>query len=206
MGFYLMFVGGSVICVAYFLHAHFWFLDIDLDGMHVHTLCKLIVAAAVPSLLIPGFVRLQIRPALCAAALLLQATLVAVMEESMYAGCASRFVPAVFCVCVFFLFLRRQSLAGCGLLMTWRRACMLGVRPTRFPLGVFSIVRHGSKLWLKFDKVWVTSRSHRSKILTHHHWPLVSRSHLHRAFAATMRRTCTLRTWWWRPQAWAWPW
>lgn len=137
MGFYLMFVGGSVICVAYFLHAHFWFLDIDLDGMHVHTLCKLIVAAAVPSLLIPGFVRLQIRPALCAAALLLQATLVAVMEESMYAGCASRFVPAVFCVCVFFFFFTAAKFGRVWAVNDMEESMYAGCASHSIPTGCF---------------------------------------------------------------------
>lgn len=174
MVFYLMFVGGSVICVAYFLHAHFWFLDIDLDGMRVHTLCKLIVAAAVPSLLIPGFVRLQVRPALCAAALLLQATLVAVMEESMYAGCAFHFVPTVF-VDFFYGYgfvspsCTAAKLAGRGLLMTWRRACIVGARLTRFLLGQNRLCGTAAK----FGKVWFMSRGHLSKILTHHHPPLV---------------------------------
>ena len=83
-----MFALGSLVCVAHFLHSNFWFLDIDLDGVHVHTLCKLIVIAVLPSLLIPGLIRLQVKPAFCSIALLTQAGLLSFMEEHMYAGCA----------------------------------------------------------------------------------------------------------------------
>lgn len=38
------------------MQQHYWFLDILVDGMRLHTICKLAVAALVPALLVPGLV------------------------------------------------------------------------------------------------------------------------------------------------------
>jgi hypothetical protein len=35
---------------------HFWFLDIAVGGLHLHTLCKLALAALLPALMVPGLV------------------------------------------------------------------------------------------------------------------------------------------------------
>ncbi len=36
------------------MRQHFWFLDVLVSGVHLHTLCKLVVAALVPALSVPG--------------------------------------------------------------------------------------------------------------------------------------------------------
>ena len=38
----------------WFLWHHFWFLDIELDGMHLRVLCALVLAAMLPAALLPG--------------------------------------------------------------------------------------------------------------------------------------------------------
>lgn len=44
------------------MRQHFWFLDILVSGMRLHTLCKLAVAALVPALTVPGLVVARVRP------------------------------------------------------------------------------------------------------------------------------------------------
>jgi hypothetical protein len=40
----------------WFVRQHFWFLDITVGGLHLHTLCKLALAALLPALMVPGLV------------------------------------------------------------------------------------------------------------------------------------------------------
>lgn len=53
---YLLFVGGAVLSAAWFVHHHFWFLEVLLERMALLTICKLLLAAIVPATLLPGLV------------------------------------------------------------------------------------------------------------------------------------------------------
>ncbi len=86
---YLFVVIGGLSTAAWFLHHHFWFLDVSLDGMHLRTLCGLIFAALVPAFVVPGLVlggASGQRASITGLMLIMQASIVAVLEEHLYAG------------------------------------------------------------------------------------------------------------------------
>ncbi|PSC73750.1 no exine formation 1 [Micractinium conductrix] len=83
---YLLFVVGSLATGGWFLWHHFWFLDIELDGMHLRVLCALVLAAMLPAALLPGLLYSDSPKAAVSGMLLVQAALVAVLEEHLYCG------------------------------------------------------------------------------------------------------------------------
>jgi hypothetical protein len=47
---------GALLTGVWFVRQHYWFLDIAVGVLHLHTACKLVLAALVPALLVPGLV------------------------------------------------------------------------------------------------------------------------------------------------------
>jgi hypothetical protein len=84
---YLVFVVGALATGGWFLWKHFWFLkDIHLDGMPLRTLCILLGAAMLPALIIPGLWHSGAKNSFIAVPLLIQAGLMCVIEETLFAG------------------------------------------------------------------------------------------------------------------------
>ena len=87
---YLFVVIGGLCTGAWFLHHHFWFLDVSLDGMHLRTLCGLMFAALVPAFLVPGLVlggaSGQRAGKTTGLLLIMQGSIIAILEEHLYAG------------------------------------------------------------------------------------------------------------------------
>jgi hypothetical protein len=84
---YLVFVVGAIATGLWFLWKHFWFLkDIHLNGMPLRTLCVLLGAAMLPALVIPGLWHSGAKHSLIAVPLLIQAGLMCVIEETLFAG------------------------------------------------------------------------------------------------------------------------
>jgi hypothetical protein len=84
--YYLAFVVGAAVCAAYFLYTNFWFLDVEVGGVHVRQLCVTIGLALMPTLMLPGLVRLAVPTT--GALFMQQAWLVALMEEQLFVGCS----------------------------------------------------------------------------------------------------------------------
>eukprot|EP00887_Chlorella_sp_A99_P005591 scaffold1.g5591.t1 len=86
---YAIFWVAALATGGWFVWHHFWFLDIYLGGMHLRTVCYLVLAAMAASALVPGLAYAEGRGlagALLAPALLAQAGLLCVVEEHLYAG------------------------------------------------------------------------------------------------------------------------
>ena len=81
---YLLVVVGGLSTCGWFLWQHFWFLDIDMDGMRLKTICWLIFIAAIPAILVPGLVMSKLPGS--GALLLLQSIVLAILEEHLYSG------------------------------------------------------------------------------------------------------------------------
>ncbi|EFJ42255.1 hypothetical protein VOLCADRAFT_97706 [Volvox carteri f. nagariensis] len=95
---YLVFVVGAFLTCVWFMRHHFWFLNILVSGMQLHTICKLALAALVPALTVPGLVIarpciipnppvfpvLQMNAHVVGGLLVMQAVLLCVMEERLY--------------------------------------------------------------------------------------------------------------------------
>ncbi|EFN59471.1 expressed protein [Chlorella variabilis] len=83
---YLLFVAGALATGGWFVWHHFWFLDIELEGVHLKLLCGLVVAAMAPAALAPGLLYSDAPKGALGAVLLAQAALVCWLEERLYAG------------------------------------------------------------------------------------------------------------------------
>ncbi|KAG2447194.1 hypothetical protein HYH02_007936 [Chlamydomonas schloesseri] len=83
---YMVFVVGAFLTCLWFMRQHFWFLDILVSGMRLHTLCKLAVAALVPALTVPGLVVARANAHIIGGLLVAQAVLISLMEEKLYAA------------------------------------------------------------------------------------------------------------------------
>lgn len=83
---YLLFVAGTLATGGWFLWQHFWFLDISLDGVPLKTICVLVLAAMLPAAMLPGLLYSDSPKAALSTMLLLQAGLVAALEERLYSG------------------------------------------------------------------------------------------------------------------------
>ncbi|GLI61232.1 hypothetical protein VaNZ11_003532, partial [Volvox africanus] len=83
---YMVFVVGAFLTCVWFMRQHFWFLDVLIYGMRLHTICKLAVAALVPALTVPGLVIARVNAHIVGGLLVMQAVLFCVMEERLYAG------------------------------------------------------------------------------------------------------------------------
>jgi hypothetical protein len=81
---YAIFVLGALLTAGWFVHHHFWFLDVRVGFMHVRTLCELALAALAPALIIPGLLLEQAGRQWVGVLMLAQAELLAVLEEQMY--------------------------------------------------------------------------------------------------------------------------
>ena len=66
---------GTLATAAWFLHHHFWALNVQLEGMQLRTLCRLIFAAMVPATVLPGLILARSSQGLIYAFLLTQASL-----------------------------------------------------------------------------------------------------------------------------------
>lgn len=69
---YAVFVAGAAATGVWFVRQHFWFLDIVIGFTHLLTLCKLLLVALVPALLVPGLVVSQASRHTIGAMLMLQ--------------------------------------------------------------------------------------------------------------------------------------
>ncbi len=70
----------------WFVSHHFWFLDILVGGTTLQLLCKLLLAALVPAVLVPGLAAARAPRLAIGALLMLQASLLCVLEEKLYAS------------------------------------------------------------------------------------------------------------------------
>jgi hypothetical protein len=69
---YAVFVGGAVATGIWFVRQHFWFLDLLVGTTHLHLLCKLLLVALVPALLVPGFMAARASGSAIGALMMLQ--------------------------------------------------------------------------------------------------------------------------------------
>jgi hypothetical protein len=83
---YILFAAGAVVSGGWFLWHHFSFLDVQLDGISLHNLCILILAAMVPGVLIPGLVHAGMKGPIVSSLMVVQAVLLAYTEEKLFAG------------------------------------------------------------------------------------------------------------------------
>jgi hypothetical protein len=81
---YSVFVLGAVLTAAWFVYHHFWFLDIKVGFVHLHTMVKLAVAGLLPALLVPGLMLAQWGCQAIGVLMFVQAELLCVLEEQMY--------------------------------------------------------------------------------------------------------------------------
>lgn len=56
----------------WFVVHHFWFLDVKVGGLPVRLLCRLLLAALAPAVLLPGLIRSGASKALVSTLMLLQ--------------------------------------------------------------------------------------------------------------------------------------
>ncbi len=63
---------GALLTVLWFVKQHYWFLDVHVGSFHLHTLCKLVLSALVPALLVPGLVTSHAPPSATGALLVFQ--------------------------------------------------------------------------------------------------------------------------------------
>jgi hypothetical protein len=63
-----------VLCCAaiWFVVHHFWFLDVRVGGLPVRLLCRLLLAALTPAVLLPGLIRSGASKSLVSTLMLLQ--------------------------------------------------------------------------------------------------------------------------------------
>lgn len=81
---YSIFVLGAFLTAGWMVHHHFWFLDLKVGFVHLHTVCKLALAALLPALIIPGLVLAHVGRQFVGVLMLVQAELVCVLEEQMF--------------------------------------------------------------------------------------------------------------------------
>lgn len=83
---YIIFIVGALATGGWFMWHHFWFLDVQLDGMPVRALCMLLFAAMAPAIIAPGLVAAGARGRPVEVLLLAQAALMTIAEERLFAG------------------------------------------------------------------------------------------------------------------------
>jgi hypothetical protein len=81
---YSIFVLGAFLTAGWLVHQHFWFLDLRVGFVHLHTICKLALAALLPALIVPGLVLAQTGRQVVGVLMLAQAELLCVLEEQMH--------------------------------------------------------------------------------------------------------------------------
>lgn len=81
---YAIFVLGVLLTAGWFVHHHFWFLDIRVGFVHLHTMCQLALAALLPAVVVPGLLLAGVGRQWVGLLMLVQAELLCVLEEQMY--------------------------------------------------------------------------------------------------------------------------
>jgi len=92
---YFVFVVGAFMTGVWFVYQHFWFLDIIVGMLHLHIVCRLVLAALVPALMVPGLVQAKASKLAISTLLMLQASLICVLEEKLYAPSHADFAGEV---------------------------------------------------------------------------------------------------------------
>ena len=87
---YFVFVAGTIAAFSWILWRHFWFLDIAVGNFSLHFVCQLIAVAAVVALVAPGLLITETQDTVIKRGLevflLIQATVVTLLEEQLFAG------------------------------------------------------------------------------------------------------------------------
>lgn len=83
---YTVFIVGALGTAGWFIWKHFWHLDVHLDGMPLRTLCVLLAIGMVPAFCLPGLILSGSRGKVVTLFLLVQAGLLCVAEERLFAG------------------------------------------------------------------------------------------------------------------------
>eukprot|EP00798_Chlamydomonas_sp_ICE-L_P014360 gene14360-20357_t len=92
---YIVFTGGAFMTCVWFMQQHFWFLDITIGGIDLHLMCKLVLGATVPALLVPGLVHAQSSKTSIGLLLIFQASLICVLEDKLYCSSHEDFAGEV---------------------------------------------------------------------------------------------------------------
>lgn len=79
-----MFAGGVGACGAWFLHSNFWSLDVDIDGLPLAELCRLLFLSLCASALAPGLARFNIHPSSLGLLVCLHAMVFARCEDALH--------------------------------------------------------------------------------------------------------------------------
>ncbi|KAA6419880.1 MAG: hypothetical protein FRX49_10243, partial [Trebouxia sp. A1-2] len=83
---YCLFTGGAFATGFWFLHHHYWFLNIEIQTHGLRFLCQVILAALLPATLLPGLIIGRGSGALVSLLMLAQAGLVAYLEGQLHGG------------------------------------------------------------------------------------------------------------------------
>ena len=81
---YSLFVAGAMASGVWFVRQHFWFLDILVGSMHLRSLCVLVLISLAPAVLVPGLVITRAPRLPLEALLVVQASLLCVLEEKLF--------------------------------------------------------------------------------------------------------------------------
>lgn len=81
---YAIFVLGVLATAGWFVHHHFWFLDIRVGFLHLQSMCQLAIAALLPAVVVPGLLLAGAGRQWVGVLMLVQAELLCVLEEQMY--------------------------------------------------------------------------------------------------------------------------
>ena len=79
-----MFAGGVGACGAWFLHSNFWGLDVDIDGLPLAELCRLLFLSLCASALAPGLARFNVHPSSLGLLVCLHAMVFARCEDALH--------------------------------------------------------------------------------------------------------------------------
>ena len=79
-----MFAGGVAACGAWFLHSNFWGLDVDIDGLPLAELCRLLFLSLCASALAPGLARFNVHPSSLGLLVCLHAMVFARCEDALH--------------------------------------------------------------------------------------------------------------------------
>mmetsp|Transcript_9360 Transcript_9360/g.37930 ORF Transcript_9360/g.37930 Transcript_9360/m.37930 type:complete len:1127 (-) Transcript_9360:375-3755(-) len=79
-----MFAGGVAACGAWFLHSNFWSLDVDVDGLPLAELCRLLFLSLCASALAPGLARFDVHPSSLGLLVCLHAMVFARCEDALH--------------------------------------------------------------------------------------------------------------------------
>lgn len=81
---YGVFVLGVLFTAGWFVHHHFWFLDVRVGFVHLHTMCQLALVALLPAVAVPGLLLAGVGRQWVGVLMLVQSELLCVLEEQMY--------------------------------------------------------------------------------------------------------------------------